>query len=193
MPRLIAPALALALALAPPLAAQPLGPGAAPDYPEAEGETAPPIEPMTLGRMMEILRALDPETEVQGPMARLTIAETVVLVVSDPRADRMRVMVPVRPAEGLSAEDLQRMMQANFDTALDARYAIAKGVVWATYIHPLGALGKEQLISGIGQTVNLAQTYGTLFTSGGLTFGGGDSRDLQRKLIEELQQKGQEI
>lgn len=185
--------LALALALAQPLAAQQAGPDTVPGYPEAEGGTPQASEPMTLGRMMEILRALDPQAEVQGPLARLTIAETVVLVVSDPNADRMRVMVPVRPAEGLSADDLQRMMQANFDTALDARYAIAKGMVWATYIHPLGALGKEQLINGIGQTVNLAQTYGTLYSSGGLTFGGGDSEDLQRRLIEELQKKGEEI
>lgn len=191
MPRLIA--LALALALTQPLAAQQTGPDAVPDYPETEGGTPLATAPMTLDRMMEILRALDPEAEVQGPLARLTIAETAVLVVSDPRADRMRVMVPVRPSEGLGTDDLQRMMQANFDTALDARYAIARGVVWATYIHPLGALGKEQLINGIGQTVNLAQTYGTLYTSGGLTFGGGDSRDLQRRLIEELQKKGEEI
>ncbi len=191
MPRLIV--FALALALAQPLAAQQAGPDATPDYPEAEDGTPPTTGRMTLDRMMQILRALDPEAEVQGPLARLTIAETVVLVVSDPRADRMRVMVPVRPADGLGAEELERMMQANFDTALDARYAVAKGVVWAAFIHPLGALGKEQLINGIGQTVNLAQTYGTLYTSGGLTFGGGDSQDLQRKLIEELQQKGKEI
>ncbi len=191
MPRIIV--LALAFALAQPIAAQPIAMGAAPDYPEAESGTPPDAVPMTLERMMQILRALDPEAEVQGPLARLTVAETVVLVVSDPRADRMRVMVPVRPAEGLSAEELQRMMQANFDTALDARYAIAKGVVWAAFIHPLGALGKEQLIEGIGQTVNLAQTYGTLYTSGGLSYGGGDSSDLQRELIDELQKKGQEI
>ncbi len=31
-------------------------------------------------------------------------------------------------------------MQANFDTALDARYAIAKGALWSTFIHPLSDL-----------------------------------------------------
>jgi len=191
MRRLIA--LVLAVVLAPPLAAQQPLPDAAPDYPEAEEGTAPAAEPMTLARMMEIVRALDPEADVQGAMAQFTISETMVLLVSDPPSDRMRVMVPVRPTEGLTEEDLYRMMQANFDTALDARYAVARGVLWATYIHPLAALGKEQLIGGIGQTVNLAKTYGTLFTSGGLTFGGGDSADIQRKLIDDLLEKGEEI
>lgn len=184
---------ALVAALAQPLAAQQPPPEVAPDYPEAPGAIPRDAEPMTLGRMMEIVQALDPEAEVQGAMAQFTIADTVVLLVSDPNADRMRVLVPVRPTEGLTEDDLYRMMQANFDTALDARYAVAKGVLWATYIHPLAALGKEQLIAGIGQTVNLAQTYGTLYTSGGLTFGGGDSAEIQRQLIDELLEKGEEI
>jgi hypothetical protein len=30
-------------------------------------------------------------------------------------------MVPIRTAEGLTVDELRRMMQANFDSALDAR------------------------------------------------------------------------
>lgn len=191
MTRLLA--IALLVGLGQPLAAQQTAPEAAPGYPEPEAPEAREAEPMTLERMMQIVRALDPEAQVEGRLARFSIAEATVLLVSDPAADRMRIMVPVRPVEGLSEEDLLRMMQANFDTTLDARYAIAKGVLWATYIHPLSPLGKEQLITGIGQTVNLAQTYGTLYTSGGLVFGGGDSAALQRQLIEDLLEKGGEI
>ena len=86
-----------------------------------------------------------------------------------------------------------RMMQANFDTALDARYAVAKGQLWAVFIHPLSPLKKDQLISSLGQTVNIARTYGTLYTGGALQFGGGDSPGIQRQLIEELLEKGEEI
>ncbi|MEM6577256.1 MAG: hypothetical protein AAF678_02075, partial [Pseudomonadota bacterium] len=100
---------------------------------------------------------------------------------------------PVRDTDDLSAEELTRMMQANFDTALDARYAIARDTVWATFIHPLRPLEKDQLISGLGQVVNLAQSYGTLYSGGAMSFGGGDSGALQRALIEELLKKGQEI
>ncbi|WP_235962622.1 hypothetical protein [Jannaschia marina] len=166
----------------------------------AQGQSAAPetgpeaaIVDMDLDRMEDILTALDPATERAGPAFRLTIEDVPILVVTDARADRMRAMVPIRSAEGLSEADLTRMMQANFDSALDARYAIAEGRVWAVFIHPLRALRREQLISGIGQTVNTATTYGTLFTSGETQFGRGDSRGEQRKLIDRLQDRGQDI
>ena len=85
------------------------------------------------------------------------------------------------------------MMQANFDSALDARYAIARGTLWSVFIHPLEALQKNELISGLGQVVNLAQSYGTLYSGGALQYGGGDSGTLQRRLIDELLKKGEEI
>jgi hypothetical protein len=85
------------------------------------------------------------------------------------------------------------MMQANFDTALDARYAIAQGRIWGVFIHPLAELEREQLISGIAQTVNLARTYGTLYSGGAIVFGGGDSSGLYQDLFEELLERGQDI
>lgn len=85
------------------------------------------------------------------------------------------------------------MMQANFDSALDARYAVANGTLWAVFIHPLSPLEKNELISGLGQAVNVAKTYGTLYSGGGVQFGGGDSNDLQRHLIEDLLERGEEI
>ena len=171
-------ALVLLLAPAAPLAAQTA----------AEGP-----QPMTLDRMEQVLTALDPDVERAATAFRLTIEDIPLLVITDPVADRMRVMIPIRSAEGLTEADLTRMMQANFDSALDARYAVAEGRVWAVYIHPLSPLQDDQLISGIGQTVNTALTYGTLFSSGGAQFGRGDSRDEQRQLIERLQKRGQDI
>ena len=62
-----------------------------------------------------------------GKCFELTIDDVSILVVTDPLADRMRAMVPIRSAVGLEPEDLLRVMQANFDAALDARYAVARG------------------------------------------------------------------
>ncbi len=82
-------------------------------------------------------------------------------------------------------------MQANFDTALDARYAIAKATLWSTFIHPLRSLDDEALLKGLGQVVNLANTFGSTYSSGLLIFGGGDSRGIQEKeLIDHLIKKG---
>jgi hypothetical protein len=77
---------------------------------------------------------------------------------------------------GLGSEAiLRRCLQANFATALDARYGIAQGVLWSTFLHPLGSLDERLFLSGLGQTVTLARTYGTTFQSGELAFGGGDA------------------
>ncbi|WP_308915501.1 hypothetical protein [Jannaschia sp. LMIT008] len=146
---------------------------------------------MDLDRMEGIVTRLDADAERAGPAFRLTVEDVPVLIVTDPRADRMRAMVPIRSAEGLTDADLLRMMQANFDSALDARYAVAEGRVWAIFIHPLSPLRDDQLISGIGQTVNAALSYGTLYSSGIVQFGRGDSAAEQRKLLERLQRRGE--
>jgi len=193
------PLLAALLVLPGALAAQQDG---APDPPpadaapshEAPAPEAPAPEPdMTLDRLDTILRALDPGAQGNGKVWQVTIDDVQVLVVTDARADRMRALTPVTRRADVTQDQMTRMMQANFDSALDARYAIANDVLWSAYIHPLSPLQKDQLISGIGQVVNLAQSFGTLYSSGGLLYGGGDSGALQRALIEELLKKGEEI
>ena len=160
---------------------------------------APKVQPgpqfegkMTLTRIDEIVRRLDENAKEARPGTwQLTINERPVIIVTDQLNNRLRIISPITKTEGMPEELLKRLMQANFDTALDARYAIAKGLLWSTYIHPLRALHDRQFISAIGQTVNLALSFGTTFSSGGMTFGGGDSGDIIRKqLIEKLLKKG---
>ncbi|MEM7319564.1 MAG: hypothetical protein AAF408_11145 [Pseudomonadota bacterium] len=148
--------------------------------------------PMTYERLGRIIFALDDNAQPQGPGFQLTIEDVPIFVVTDLASDRMRALVPIRSATDLTSDELRRLMQANFDTALDARYAIANGVLWAAYIHPLSPLKKDQFISGLGETVNIALTYGTLYSGGVMQFDGGDSGGLQRALIDELLKKGEE-
>jgi len=147
---------------------------AAPDMLSAQTAEAPQAlsPPMNVDRLGAILTAIDPAT-----------------VVVDPNANRMRILVPIASVEGLGEAELLRLMQANFDSALDARYAVANGRLWSTFIHPLEELQAEQLISGLAQTVTLAQTYGDTYSSGALVFGGGDTRGL----LEDLLERGQEL
>lgn len=162
---------------------------------EAEAETPKSTDTaaMTLKRMQEIVLALDEDAQVSGSQMSLTINEVQVIIVTDPRHNRMRAFSPIRNTEGMSQDELYRLMQANFDAALDARYAVAHNIVLSVFIHPLGELKKNQFIEGLGQVVNLVKTYGTAYTSGAMTFGGGDSRQLHRKLIDDLLKKGQDI
>lgn len=158
--------------------------------PDAPAQAEPP---MTLTRLGEIIAILDPDNRSDGSRFQMTIEDVPILIVTDARADRMRAMVPIRSISEMTNEEVMRVMQANFDTALDARYAVAQGRLWGVYIHPLSPLEKDQFISGLGQAVNLAKTYGSLYTGGAMSFGGGDSVPLQRQLIDRLLERGEEI
>jgi len=109
-----------------------------------------------------------------------------VTVITDERADRMRIIVPVAKADEIDSDKMTRLMQANFDSALDARYSIARGVLWSAFIHPLSELSDHQFIDGLAQTVNLAGTFGTSYSSGALIFRGGDSKKEQNRYYREI-------
>ena len=183
MLRLIFPFLLIAFGSAIALSAQDAGPSPDP-------ETGPP---MTVPGLARIVLAIDPEANLQGNVIEFTVLDVPVVVVADPAAHRMRAMVPIRSAEGIEAAELMRLMQANFDSALDARYAIAKGKLWGVYIHPLSPLQPEQFVSGLAQTVGVAMTYGNTYSGGANVFGGGDSNGLYEDLLRELQKPGQEL
>lgn len=148
---------------------------------------------MTPQRIADIASALDPDAQITPGGISLTISDVPVLIVMAPGMNRMRAMVPIRRIDTMTPEEMTRVMQANFDTALDARYAIARGQLWGVFIHPLRELQRDQLISGIGQTVNIALSYGTLYSGGAAQFGAGDSGDLQQELLQDLLEKGQDI
>ena len=154
-----------------------------------------PPERMTVERLNKLILAVDENaTKLRDHQWVFTVADLALVVIADPANDRMRIMSRVISADQMSPELLIRVMQANFDTALDARHAIAQGVIWSAYIHPLGSLEDDQFLSGVGQTANLVRTFGESFYSGAMTFRGGDSQGLiERQLIDELQRKGERI
>ena len=152
-----------------------------------------PELPMTSEKLAEIVLVLDPDAVTHGSALEFTLDNIPVVVIADQGADRMRAMVPIASADGLTPEDLMRMMQANFDTALDARYAVAHGRLWGVFIHPLSPLEKDQFLSGLVQTITVAKTYGTAYSGGAAIFGGGDSNGIYQDLLESLRKKGQEL
>ena len=145
----------------------------------------PVAEPMTNARLGIILKRLDPQLRGGPGNWIVRFAEQTAQVVTDESADRMRIMVPIVDASTLSKEQLYRIMQANFESALDARYAVAEGTVWSVYIHPLAALDENELVSGIAQTFNAAQTFGGSYSSGLFSFGGGDNSEAFDAIIEK--------
>lgn len=156
--------------------------------PEARLEDTPGTALMTAERMGEIVKSFDEDAQVAANGISFTLAERNVVIVHDTNAGRMRIMSPIAPAELLDEELLMRMSQANFDAVLDARYAVADGLLWSTFIHPLGSLQQEDFISAIAQVVTAAETFGTTYTSGAMVFGGGDTSALHDELLKELEE-----
>ena len=154
--------------------------------------------PMTLDKVDELVRRIDENAVRDGNSWQIKYNEISIFVIGDDRADRIRIMSPVSNAALLSEGQLVRLMQANFETALDARYAIAQGAVWSAFIQPWSSRDERQFFSGMGQTVSLVVTYGTTFSSGALTFTGGDYYDEDETpdtpdVFGDIMEKGEQI
>ncbi len=189
---MIRAALAAFVLLAPAAAQAPVP--ADPPAPPSAGDAGPGDAVVeAAARLRETVKRIDPLAKFSETGAEFTVNGVALLLVYDINADRMRVIAPVAESASLTAEETTRLMQANFDSALDARYALANGYVWAVFLHPLTALDGAELGSGVAQTVNLVTTYGTSFNSGVYVFGGGDSLEEQQELVDELERKGEEI
>ena len=157
------------------------------EAPVAEGETEiSPENQASLDMIEEVIGALDGEAQRNGNNWQFTVDERILIVVTDTSAGRMRIITPIAESAALPPEALERLMQANFDTALDARYAIGQGVVWGAFVHPLDSLTTRDFASGVLQTKSLADTFGTTFSSGVLNYGGGDSGAILEEQLKEL-------
>jgi len=93
------------------------------------------------------------------------------IVMTDETNNRMRVISPIAALDGMDSELLLECLAANFDRALDARYATSGGLLWSAFIHPLGELDGGQVVSAINQVARLSATFGSTFTSTDLSFG----------------------
>mgnify|MGYP001279640908 CR=1 FL=1 len=124
-------------------------------------------------RLEELLRERLPNLEGCPGMWRAEVGGLLVVIVSDEAHDRMRVMSPAAPAPD-DPDRLRSLLEANYDRALDAKYAIHEGVLWATFMHRLSWLGSQEIDNALAQVLTLARNTGTSDSSGGLVFGAGE-------------------
>lgn len=107
--------------------------------------------------------------------------EQPVVVVTDEAANRMRIFSPVVEEGDLEAGQMKKMLEANFHSALDAKYSLYEGFVVSVFTHPLRELTDEQLIDAARQVVVLARTFGTTYQSTDIIF----SPDLKQEGAEK--------
>ncbi len=110
-----------------------------------------------------------------------SIGEVAMMCITDEVHNRMRIISPISETADLTADEFQAAMEANFHSALDARYAVAEGMMWAAYIHPLKDLRKEQVVDAISQVYNGVLTFGTTYSSTDLAFPKRQKKELKTK------------
>ena len=131
-----------------------------------------PRQPMNNQRLDELLRGFTDIVEGELGFWRVTYEGRDLLVITDESHNRMRVMTPAIEAENLQPDDYQVVLAANFDRALDAKYALSGEYLWSVFTHPLAELTDDQLIDAVKQVKTLADNYGTTYSSSDLVFGG---------------------
>jgi hypothetical protein len=102
------------------------------------------------------------------PMACLT----------DPSFDRMRFIAPITELSKIDDATKDAVLEANFHTALDARYGSSNGLLFAAFIHPLSSLEDTLARSALDQVASLVQTFGSHYSGGTLELIGGREPNL---------------
>jgi hypothetical protein len=126
---------------------------------------------MNLRKMEKAFRKADISYEGDPGAWLLYTQDHVLLVLSDQDNNRMRIFTPILEAADASPKQLEKMLRANFQSALDAKYSIHDGFVVSVFTHPLKELSREQLLDAIDQVITLSKTFGTTYSSTDLKFG----------------------
>ena len=127
---------------------------------------------MTNARLGELIHELSGEVQGQLGYWKMKVSNRDVLIITDESHNRMRIMSAITTDTDLNSEELHHLLSANFDRALDSKYAISQGTLWSIFTHPLAELTDEQFIGCVGQVVTLADNFGGSYSSGNLFFGG---------------------
>lgn len=132
-------------------------------------------------------------TNIEGQLGnwQVLFRELPIFILTDETNNRMRIFTPFAEEKALEGEELKKMLEANFHSALDAKYSIFEGFVISVYTHPLRELTRDQFVDAMGQVVNLAQNFGTSYSSTGLLFAPGtsDSTEEGKKKEDRLNKK----
>lgn len=126
---------------------------------------------MTNQQIVQILHQEGLEWEGENGSWIIHQKDRILLLVTDEPNNRMRIFTPIAKEKDITPSDMRRMLKANFQSALDAKYSIFEGFVVSVFTHPLQELTHDQLLDAMQQVYSLAQTYGTTYSSTELLFG----------------------
>lgn len=89
------------------------------------------------------------------------------IVITNEASDRMRIMTPVVERKNIKTEQYFELLEAQYHSTLDTRYALHNNVLWSVYAHPLDELTRKQLTEALSQVYYSAENFGTTYLSTG--------------------------
>ena len=128
----------------------------------------------TMGKILE-----KEAIEVEGRLGswQLVYGQRLLFIITDENANRMRIFTPIVEEEKLEEGQLKKMLEANFHSALDAKYSLYEKLVISVYTHPLKELQSDQFVDAMQQVVTLADTFGSSYSSTGVIFNPGGAEE----------------
>lgn len=140
---------------------------------------------MSERKVEKVFKKLNLEIEGDEGVWMVNFSDRWVLVFADDSADRMRIFTPVISRDEIGSDEWERMLEANFHTALDAKYGLYNEYVISVFSHPLSYLDEFQIISALEQVVNLADTFGTSYASTSILFGKASERSTKDDMVAD--------
>ncbi|MEM8908446.1 MAG: hypothetical protein AAGD05_11415 [Bacteroidota bacterium] len=153
----------------------------------------PPQVGMNNAIMEKILKAEASQLEGVPGNWQVIYRERFLFILTDEANNRMRIFTPFAEEKDLEQTAYQNMLIANFHSALDAKYCLYEGFIVSVFTHPLRELTRAQFVDAMLQVVNLADNYGTSYSSTELLFAPGtepsEEEKEQQKKEERLNKK----
>ncbi|PCH88960.1 MAG: hypothetical protein COB88_02545 [Flavobacteriales bacterium] len=97
--------------------------------------------------------------------------DRVLTVVTDESHNRMRIMTAVVHKKDLKKAQTTELLEAQFDRALDVKYALYNDILWSAFVHPLKELTEHQVKDALSQVYYAAHNFGGSYRSTDLQFG----------------------
>jgi hypothetical protein len=127
---------------------------------------------MTVDELAELLAEITEDFR-QSPTHWQFIHDGIPMAcLTDPSFDRMRFIAPITELSDMDDATKDAVLEANFHSALDARYGSSNGLLFSAFLHPLSSLEEPLARSALDQVASLVHTFGSQFTSGSVELGG---------------------
>jgi len=129
-----------------------------PAYPQDTGR----MDNARLNSLIEGLKGISGNIESQPGFWLFEYQGRPVYVVVNPANRQLQILAPIAPVNTLNHATLVRALEANFSATNEARYAIAKGLLWSVYANYVRSLGETEFLVSLKQVVATASMFADL-------------------------------